>query len=100
MIKNLVATAAAAITLAAPAHANTAEDMLRGVLGVIIIKELIEHADSVTVNTVPVHTHTTNTRPQRGEVCYTEIDETQSWIVIRQMDCYGARVSTSRHRKY
>lgn len=99
MFKRTLTALALTATVAQPAAAD-ANDLLKGIVGVIIIKELIEHADTVTVTTHTVAPHTHRHTPERGEVCYTEIDETSHWIVIHQMDCYGARVSTSRHRKY
>ena len=100
MFKKIALAATTAVALAAPAQADT-NDLLRGIVGVVILNEIIKNADTVNVNTYPSHTHRSHRhQPQRGEICYTEIDETRNWIVIHQMDCYGARVSTSRHRKY
>ena len=101
MFKKIALATATAVALAAPAQADSSE-LLKGIVGIVILNEIIQNADTVTVNPYPTHSHAHShrTQPQRGEVCYTEIDETRNWITIHQMDCYGARVSSSRHRKY
>lgn len=87
MIKHTLA--ALAIALAQPAQADTAQDLFKGVVAVIILNEVLKDRNTHT------NTHSTVIYTGDHRVCSTEIERLRNGqTLVHELDCRGNIISS------